>query len=45
MLKVMGRKLIRKVLEMIRKLAEPDAEDDDEDDDDEKKKDSTLTED
>lgn len=47
MLKVMGRKLVRKVLEMIRKLAEPedDYEEDEEDDEDEEaKRETELTE-
>lgn len=46
MLKVMGRKLVRKVLEMIRKLAEPDDEDDEyeDDDDEDEKRETELTE-
>jgi len=35
MIKVMSKKLIRKALEMIRKLAEDEVNEDDEDDDDE----------
>merc|ERR1712093_797141 len=39
-LKVMGKKLVRKVLEMLRKLAQENDGDEDEDDDEEKEGDS-----
>lgn len=41
MLKVISKKLVRKALEMIRIMAEPDIVDEDEDDDDENDDDVT----
>lgn len=44
MLKVIGRKLVRKALEMIKKLAEDEEDDEDEDEDDDEGKESSSSE-